>query len=76
MVIISNGNNCLGLGILTQVQRSHRKDCSATVYLEDDEAHDIWETMLIDLPAISRLGKEHNYWEHGVGPVVLVRNLL
>ena len=40
-----------------------------TVYLEDDEAYDIWHEK-IGLPAekITRLGKEHNFWEHGTGP--------
>ncbi len=40
-----------------------------TVYLEDDEAYDIWHDV-IGLPKekISRLGKEDNFWEHGIGP--------
>ena len=40
----------------------------ATVYLDDDEAYDIWRTIL---PAerIQRRGKEDNYWSMGVpGP--------
>ncbi|NLK01575.1 MAG: alanine--tRNA ligase [Clostridiaceae bacterium] len=53
---------------LTQVLAIPSERLYATVYLEDDEAHDIWETMPIDPSHISRLGKEHNYWEHGVGP--------
>jgi len=40
-----------------------------TVYLEDDEAFDIWNKQ-IGIPAekITRLGKEDNFWEHGSGP--------
>lgn len=40
-----------------------------TVYLEDDEAYDIWNKE-IGVPAerIVRLGKEDNFWEHGSGP--------
>ncbi len=40
-----------------------------TVYLDDDEAYDIWNKK-IGVPAerIVRLGKEDNFWEHGSGP--------
>lgn len=40
-----------------------------SVYLEDDEAFDIWNKE-IGIPAerISRFGKEDNFWEHGAGP--------
>ena len=40
-----------------------------TVYLEDDEAYNIWNKK-IGVPAerIVRLGKEDNFWEHGSGP--------
>ncbi len=40
-----------------------------TVYLEDDEAYDIWNKK-IGVPAerIVRLGKADNFWEHGSGP--------
>jgi len=40
-----------------------------TVYLEDDEAYDIW-TKEIGVPEehMVRLGKEDNFWEHGSGP--------
>ncbi len=53
---------------LTQVLEIPSDRLYATVYLEDDEAHAIWETMPIDRSHISRLGKADNYWEHGVGP--------
>ncbi len=40
-----------------------------TVYLDDDEAYDIWNKK-IGVPAerLVRLGKEDNFWEHGSGP--------
>ena len=40
-----------------------------SVYLEDDEAWDIWHDE-IGIPAekIFRFGKEDNFWEHGSGP--------
>lgn len=40
-----------------------------SIYLDDDEAFDIW-TKHIGVPAerIVRLGKEDNFWEHGSGP--------
>lgn len=40
-----------------------------SVYLEDDEAFDIWNKE-IGIPAerIFRFGKEDNFWEHGAGP--------
>ncbi len=42
---------------------------SVTVYLDDDEAYDIW-TKEVGLAEskVSRLGKEDNFWEHGTGP--------
>ncbi|MBR6701964.1 MAG: alanine--tRNA ligase [Clostridia bacterium] len=40
-----------------------------TVYLEDDEAYNIWADEIgVDPSHISRLGKEDNFWEHGAGP--------
>lgn len=40
-----------------------------TIYLEDDEAFEIWKKSTdIDTNRIFRLGKEDNFWEHGAGP--------
>ena len=41
----------------------------ATIYLEDDEAFDIWRNQ-VGMPAerIVRLGKDDNFWEIGTGP--------
>jgi len=40
-----------------------------TIYLDDDEAFDIWHKN-VGIPAekIYRFGREDNFWEHGVGP--------
>ncbi|MCF0132850.1 MAG: alanine--tRNA ligase, partial [Blautia sp.] len=40
-----------------------------SVYLDDDEAFDIWNKE-VGIPAdrIYRFGKEDNFWEHGAGP--------
>ena len=40
-----------------------------SVYLEDDEAFDIWNKEIGIAPErIFRLGKAYNFWEHGAGP--------
>ena len=40
-----------------------------TVYLDDDEAHDIWvKEVGVDPAHVSRLGKADNFWEIGQGP--------
>ncbi|MEG1957152.1 MAG: alanine--tRNA ligase [Lachnospiraceae bacterium] len=40
-----------------------------SVYLEDDEAFDIWEHQIGIAPErIFKMGKEDNFWEHGCGP--------
>ncbi|MBR5046969.1 MAG: alanine--tRNA ligase [Eubacterium sp.] len=40
-----------------------------SVYLEDDEAFDIWRDDIGIAPErIFRFGKEDNFWEHGAGP--------
>ena len=40
-----------------------------TIYLDDDEAFDIWTNKTdVDPERIFRLGKDDNFWEIGVGP--------
>ena len=40
-----------------------------SVYLEDDEAYDIWTKEVgVDPAHMVRFGKEDNFWEHGAGP--------
>lgn len=54
---------------LTQVVGLDPDRLYPSVYLEDDEAFDIWNKE-INIPAdrIFRFGKADNYWEHGAGP--------
>ncbi|RBP68395.1 alanyl-tRNA synthetase [Alkalibaculum bacchi] len=41
----------------------------ASIYEDDDEAFEIWHKEVgISADHIVRLGKEDNFWEHGVGP--------
>ncbi len=40
-----------------------------SIYLDDDEAFDIWTKEVgVDPSHIVRFGKEDNFWEHGAGP--------
>ncbi len=39
-----------------------------TVYLDDDEAFDLWVKQGVPKERIVRLGKETNFWELGIGP--------
>ena len=40
-----------------------------SVYQDDDEAYDIWNKEIgLSPDRIFRMGKEDNFWEHGVGP--------
>ena len=54
---------------LTEVAGLEADRLYPSVYLEDDEAFDIWNQE-IGVPAerIFRFGKEDNFWEHGSGP--------
>ena len=54
---------------LTEVGGLEADRLYPSVYLDDDEAFDIWNKE-IGIPAerIFRFGKEDNFWEHGSGP--------
>ena len=54
---------------LTEVVGLEADRLYPSVYMEDDEAFDIWNKE-IGIPAerIFRMGKEDNFWEHGAGP--------
>ncbi len=54
---------------LTEVIGLDKNRLYPSVYLDDDEAFDIWNKE-IGVPAgrIFRFGKEDNFWEHGSGP--------
>ncbi len=54
---------------LTQVVGLDPDRLYPSVYLEDDEAFDIWNKEIGIAPErIFRFGKEDNFWEHGSGP--------
>ena len=54
---------------LTQVVGLEPDRLYPSIYLEDDEAFEIWNKV-VGIPAerIFRFGKEDNFWEHGAGP--------
>lgn len=58
-----------GLEFLTDVVGIPKERLWASVYEEDDDAYAIWANDL-NFPEerIVRLGKEHNFWEIGLGP--------
>ncbi|MDO5344428.1 MAG: alanine--tRNA ligase [Lachnospiraceae bacterium] len=54
---------------LTQVVGLDPDRLYPSVYLDDDEAFDIWNKEVgIPKERIFRFGKEDNFWEHGAGP--------
>ena len=54
---------------LTEVVGLEADRLYPSVYLEDDEAFDIWnKEMGIPADRIFKFGKEDNFWEHGAGP--------
>ncbi|MEG0133656.1 MAG: alanine--tRNA ligase [Clostridium sp.] len=54
---------------ITEVLKISKDSLYVTIYLEDDEAFDIWTKKTdVDSSRIFRLGKEDNFWEHGAGP--------
>ncbi|HZK33310.1 MAG TPA: alanine--tRNA ligase [Tissierellaceae bacterium] len=54
---------------LTQRLKMKEEDLWVTVYLDDDEAYDIWKDHIgVPEEKIIRLGKEHNFWELEIGP--------
>ncbi len=54
---------------MTQVMEIPADKLYVTIYLDDDEAYEIW-TKDVGVPGshIFRMGKEENFWEHGTGP--------
>ena len=54
---------------LTKVLEIPEERLYPSVYLEDDEAFDIWNKEIgVAKDRIFRFGKEDNFWEHGAGP--------
>ncbi|WP_097025599.1 alanine--tRNA ligase [Clostridium peptidivorans] len=55
--------------LITKVLNVPKDKLYVTIYLDDNEAYDIWtKTTDIDASRIFRLGKEDNFWEIGQGP--------
>lgn len=53
----------------TEVMKIPEDKIWISVYLDDDETDDIWRKEIgISPERIVRLGKEDNFWEHGIGP--------
>ena len=54
---------------ITEVIKLPKDKLWVTIYLDDDEAYDIWTKEVgVAADKIVRLGKEDNFWEHGSGP--------
>ncbi len=54
---------------LTEVVKIDKDLLYASVYEDDDEAYDLWQNMIgLSPDHITRLGKEDNFWEIGLGP--------
>lgn len=54
---------------VTEVLKLPKDKLYVTIYTDDDEAFEIWKNSTdIDPARIFRLGKEDNFWEHGLGP--------
>ncbi|MDD6795459.1 MAG: alanine--tRNA ligase, partial [Clostridiaceae bacterium] len=54
---------------ITEVLEIPKDKLYVTIYLDDDEAYEIWTKKTdIDPARIFRLGKDDNFWEIGVGP--------
>ncbi len=53
----------------TKVLKLPEDKLYVSIYLDDDEAFEIWNKKVgIPEDKIFRMGKEDNFWEHGVGP--------
>lgn len=54
---------------VTKVLELPKEKLYVTIYLDDDEAYELWTSKTdINPKHIFRLGKEENFWEHGIGP--------
>ena len=58
-----------GWEFMTEVLKIPASLLYASVYYEDDEAYGIWLNEVgVQASRIIKLGKEDNFWEHGLGP--------
>lgn len=54
---------------VTEVLELPKEKLYVTIYLDDDEAYELWTSKTdVNPKHIFRLGKEDNFWEHGIGP--------
>ncbi len=53
---------------LTKTLEIPEERLSVSVYLDDDEARDIWLSIGVPAERIYKMGKEDNFWEIGAGP--------
>ena len=53
----------------TKIMEMNPEKLYISVYLDDDEAYDIWTKEIgVQESHMVRFGKEDNFWEHGAGP--------
>ncbi len=57
-----------GWEFMTKVLELPVEKLWATVYLDDDQAEELWQNVGMPKERIVRLGKEDNFWEIGLGP--------
>lgn len=57
-----------GWEFLTEVLKMPADKLWATIYEDDDQAHDLWREIGMPEEKIVRLGKDDNFWEIGLGP--------
>ena len=57
-----------GWEFITEVLEMPEDKLWATIYENDDEAHDLWREIGMPEEKIVRLGKDDNFWEIGLGP--------
>ena len=67
--LLWNGSPAISWEFLTEVVGLDKDRLYPSIYVDDDEAFDIWNKE-VGVPAdrIFRFGKEDNFWEHGSGP--------
>jgi len=54
---------------VTEILKLPKERLWVSIYLEDDEAFEIWNKEIgLSPERIIRMGKEENFWEHGTGP--------
>ena len=57
-----------GWEFITKVLEMPEDKLWATIYENDEEAHDLWREIGMPEEKIVRLGKDDNFWEIGLGP--------